>query len=151
MDTMQVTVRDRSTEAAWGSSGLTTPHLRTVTISARCPVCDGPRGVPTGLNSCDDGAFYWVQVWDNPCGHVDQYAAVMTEAAALAKARGVACGEFNPRPHSIVAGMGGGLCSWCEASKDGCTDLTCCCRCRVDRPTEPQVSEPPDDQGVAGH
>lgn len=82
MNLMQVTVRDRDGEAPWGV-GLTTPCVRTVEISTACPVCGGPRGVPFGINSCDDGAFYWVQGWENPCGHRDSYAAVLAEAAAL--------------------------------------------------------------------
>jgi len=82
METMQVTVRDRSREAPWGQ-GLTNPVTRKVTISAFCPVCGGRRGEPQGQNLCDDGAFYWVQVWDNPCGHVDQYEAVIKEATEL--------------------------------------------------------------------
>lgn len=82
-ETMTVTVRDRSSEAPWGQ-GLTSPVTRKVTISAECPVCGGRRGEPRGLNSCDDGAYYWVQVWDNPCGHVDSYADVVAEARALA-------------------------------------------------------------------
>ncbi len=78
-DTMTVTIRDRSAEAPWGS-GFISPKTRTVTISAFCPRCGGRRGEPRGLNQCDDGAWYWVQVWDNPCGHVDMYADVAVEA-----------------------------------------------------------------------
>lgn len=80
--TMIVTVRDRASESPWGS-GPTNPVTRTVTISAYCPVCGERRGEPYGINSCDDGAFYWVQGWTNPCGHVDTYAAVLTEADRL--------------------------------------------------------------------
>jgi len=83
--TMTVTVRDRSAEAPWGQ-GLSRPVTRKVTISARCPACDGRRGEPRGLNSSEDGEYYWVQIWDNPCGHVDDYAAVVAEAKALTAA-----------------------------------------------------------------
>jgi hypothetical protein len=76
---MTVRVRDRSLEAPWGS-GLTTPVVRTITIDAACPRCGGPRGVPTNLNQCDDGANYSVDVWTNPCGHLDVYANVVDEA-----------------------------------------------------------------------
>lgn len=81
-DTISVTVRDHSRKAPWGY-GLTRPVVRKVTISANCPTCGGPRGERRGLNSCDDGAFYWVEVWDNPCGHLDRYEDVIREAAAL--------------------------------------------------------------------
>ncbi|OHV42158.1 hypothetical protein BBK14_11085 [Parafrankia soli] len=86
-DTMQVTVRDRAAEAPWGS-GLTTPITRKITISALCPVCGGRRGEPFGINSCDDGAYYWVQGWNNPCGHRDMYVAVLAEARELERRTG---------------------------------------------------------------
>lgn len=87
-ETMTVKVRDRASEAPWGT-GLTTPVTREVTISAYCqrPGCGQRRGEPRGLNQCDDGAFYWVQAWDNPCGHVDYYRDVIREAAAREEAR----------------------------------------------------------------
>lgn len=88
VETITVTVRDRSAEAPWGS-GPISPVIRKVTISANCPECGGLRGEPTGLNSCDDGAYYWVQVWKNPCGHVDLYESVIEEAAELAAAAAV--------------------------------------------------------------
>jgi hypothetical protein len=81
-DAMTVTIRDRAAEARWGS-GPTNPAIRKVVISATCPRCGARRGEPRGLNQHDDGAWYWVQVWDNPCGHVDMYAAVAREAAEL--------------------------------------------------------------------
>lgn len=82
MDTMTVTIRDRSKEGPWGS-GPTRPATRTITISTRCRVCGGRRGEPYGMNVCDDGAYYWVQGWDNPCGHIDLYRDVVQEAEAL--------------------------------------------------------------------
>lgn len=81
--TMTVRVRDRGSESPWGS-GLTNPVVRTVTISAACPKCGGPRGIPRNLNQYDDGAHYSVDVWDNECGHVDSYAAVLAEASKAA-------------------------------------------------------------------
>lgn len=80
---MQVIIRDISAEAPWGS-GRTTPVTRTVTISDRCPECGGPRGEPQGVNRCDDGAYFWVQEWANPCGHVDRYEDVVKEADEIA-------------------------------------------------------------------
>jgi hypothetical protein len=81
-ETITVTVRDRAAESPWGS-GPTNPVTRTVTISAYCPKCGARRGEPQGLNTSDDGAFYWVEMWTNPCGHADLYAAVVKEAAEL--------------------------------------------------------------------
>jgi hypothetical protein len=81
-DRMTVTVRDRSAEAPWGS-GLTNPCVVKVEISARCPVCQGPRGEPSTLRQHEDGVTYWTDTWANPCGHTDPYAAVVTEAKAL--------------------------------------------------------------------
>ena len=80
-ETMTVTIRDRSAESAWGS-GPAKPATRKATISALCPVtnCGQRRGEPRGLSQCEDGAYYWVQVWQNPCGHVDMYNAVVEEA-----------------------------------------------------------------------
>jgi hypothetical protein len=76
---LTVRVRDRSAEAPWGY-GLTSPIVRTLTIADTCPRCGGPRGEPSNLNECDDGAYYSVDVWTNPCGHVDLYADVVREA-----------------------------------------------------------------------
>ncbi|MDF5758560.1 hypothetical protein [Spongiactinospora sp. TRM90649] len=81
-ETMTVRVRDRASESPWGS-GPTNPIVRTVTISAHCPKCGGPRGVPRNLNTCDDGEHYSVDVWENPCRHVDFYADIVVEARAL--------------------------------------------------------------------
>ncbi len=75
---MQVTIRDRSAEPAWGY-GPTRVALRTITIPDRCPKCGGPRGEPRNLNQCDDGEFYSVQTWTNPCGHVDRYADLIAD------------------------------------------------------------------------
>lgn len=83
-DTMTVTVRDNAAEAAAWGHGRGGPVIRKVTISAFCPRCGQRRGEPRGLNSCDDGDYFWVQIWDNPCGHVDMYEDVITEARALA-------------------------------------------------------------------
>lgn len=80
---MKVTVRDRSAEPAWGTGGLTNPCVRTIEIADNCPKCGEKRGEPQGLNSCDDGAYYWVQIWNNPCGHKDYYVDVIREAAEL--------------------------------------------------------------------
>ncbi|MBB6172229.1 hypothetical protein HNR23_002289 [Nocardiopsis mwathae] len=79
--TMTVRIRDRAAEAPWGSGPLR-PVTRTVTISATCPRCGGPRGTPRVFNQHDDGEWYATHVWDTPCGHIDSYAAVAKEADA---------------------------------------------------------------------
>lgn len=85
--TMTVRVRDESAEAPWGS-GPTDPAVRTVTISAFCPVddCGRHRGKPRNLNQSEDGAYFSSDIWTNPCGHTDYYTAVVQEARELAAA-----------------------------------------------------------------
>lgn len=87
-----VKVRDRAAEAQlWGrNSGLFTPIIRIVKISPNCPECGEPRGQIRGSNESEDGAFYHVNVWTNPCGHVDFYPAVLAEARRLAQEAEVA-------------------------------------------------------------
>jgi hypothetical protein len=53
-----------------------------VEIAGTCPVCGGPRGEPRGHNFYEDGDTFHVNVWDNPCGHVDRYPDVIAEARA---------------------------------------------------------------------
>lgn len=78
---LTVTIRDRATENAnWGQPGLFSPVLRTVTISDRCPICDGPRGEPAKRPFYEDGVSFAVDCWTNPCGHLDRYADVLNEA-----------------------------------------------------------------------
>lgn len=87
-ETITVIVRDHAAEAAaWGhSSGPWSPAIRTVEISAFCQVegCGQRRGEVRGFNGCEDGAYYHVNVWQNPCHHVDYYADVIKEAKELA-------------------------------------------------------------------
>lgn len=75
--TMTVRVVDRS---GWGRSGAY-PAIRQVTISARCPACGGRRGTPRNHNFHEDGEWLSCDRWDNLCGHVDRYEAVLAEAA----------------------------------------------------------------------
>jgi len=79
---MTVTVRDRATESAtWGSPGLFTPILRTVTIGDHCPTCGGPRGVPEKRRFHEDGVWFEADCWINACGHIDAYPDVLNEAS----------------------------------------------------------------------
>ena len=77
-DTMTVKVRDRRRESNYNYG----PDFKYITIRSICPVCGGPRGEPRWLNFCEDGDWYQVNVWDNPCGHQDMYADVLKEAEA---------------------------------------------------------------------
>jgi hypothetical protein len=91
MGTMTVRVTDREAQArAWGSPGYSDPIFRTVTISDRCATCGGPRGEVYTHNFHEDGGWYYVDRWNNPCGHIDTYTAVLAEAdrrSDAAKAR----------------------------------------------------------------
>lgn len=94
-DTMRVRIRDRASEAPWGV-GPTAPIVRTVYVPARCPRCGGERGEPSNLNQYDDGVHYSVDVWRNPCGHVDRYEDVMREARAHATGEPRPVWTFDP-------------------------------------------------------
>ncbi len=58
------------------------PRTRTVEIADTCPACGGPRGSIYGHNFWEDDQSFFVNRWDNPCGHVDHYPTVLKEAAA---------------------------------------------------------------------
>lgn len=78
--TMTVRVVDRGT-----GRGYQFPMVRTVTISAICqtPECGGPRGEPYPHRFSEDGEWMTCDRWDNPCGHIDYYGAVLREAAEV--------------------------------------------------------------------
>ncbi len=72
MTTRTVTVMDRS--QPWY------PKAVAVTVEWTCPKCGGPRGEPHGHNQGEDGEWFHVHVWENPCGHMDYYGVVLEEA-----------------------------------------------------------------------
>ena len=78
--TKMVKVRDNRTESERWGYGRGGPIIRTVIVPWVCPRCGGPRGEVKGLNGCDDGEYFHVNVWDNSCGHVDMYDDVLDEA-----------------------------------------------------------------------
>jgi len=81
-DTMTVTVLDRAAmNATWGR-GPSQIILVTGEIATICPTCGGPRGAVRGLNAVEDGEHYHVTMWDNTCGHLDMYEAVVREIRA---------------------------------------------------------------------
>lgn len=85
-ETITVTVRDRLSEN-WGS-GLGRVVTKRVTISVFCPQCGGRRGEPSSMRLCDDGEWYSVHAWVNPCGHTDYYADVLAEASVQYRQNG---------------------------------------------------------------
>ena len=78
--TMTVRVCDLGPGPDWVGVSVTT-----VTVPAFCPSCGGPRGADTIKPSRfqEDGDWYVVDGWRNPCGHLDMYAAVLREARAV--------------------------------------------------------------------
>lgn len=75
----------------------TTPEIKTIQIPACenhdgyfavkvklrwvCPVCGQPRGGIQRVRSYDGSRVLFCDGWENPCGHVDKYAACRKEAA----------------------------------------------------------------------
>ncbi len=53
-----------------------------VTVAWVCPACGGPRGEPRNGFAMDGSVRIYCDQWDNPCGHIDFYGAVLREAAA---------------------------------------------------------------------
>ena len=85
--TLRVRVIDRALERKlWGTPGYRSilDVLKVVEISATCPRCGGPRGEVRTERACEDGQWYDVSRWENPCGHLDLYADVLREAGRAA-------------------------------------------------------------------
>jgi hypothetical protein len=76
-DEMQVTIMYRN---HWFGGDGWTCYPMTVTITQTCPVCGGPRGEPYPYRFYECGEWRTAHKWDNPCGHVDKYAAVLRES-----------------------------------------------------------------------
>lgn len=56
-----------------------------IEIADTCPTCGGMRRWPVAHDFCEDGDFYTVSVWENPCGHVDSYKDCLIESGYAAK------------------------------------------------------------------
>jgi hypothetical protein len=67
----------------WFGGDGWTYYPKTITIAAECPICGSPRGKPYAYNFCEDGEWYCVDKWDNPCGHMDTYKSALVEASSL--------------------------------------------------------------------
>ena len=48
-------------------------EVREIDIGDACIHCGGPRGKMREYQHPEDGAFYTVNQWRNPCGHVEHY------------------------------------------------------------------------------
>lgn len=57
-------------------------HGISVKLRWACPICGAPRGEIQNGRSYDGSRVLFCNTWQNPCGHVDKYADVRTEAAA---------------------------------------------------------------------
>lgn len=57
-------------------------HGINVKLRWLCPICGAPRGEIQNGRSYDGSRVLFCNTWQNPCGHVDKYADVRTEAAA---------------------------------------------------------------------
>lgn len=55
-------------------------HGVTVNLNWLCPICGEPRGQIRKVRSYDGSLCLQCDGWDNPCGHIDKYAAVRKEA-----------------------------------------------------------------------
>ena len=53
----------------------------TIEIGNFCPKCGGPRGEPVMHRQHEDGEWFTVSRWDNPCGHLDTYEELATKNA----------------------------------------------------------------------
>ena len=56
-----------------------------IEIADTCPICGGPRGEPTPHIFHEDGDWYSVSVWSNPCNHFDSYKDCLIESGYAAK------------------------------------------------------------------
>lgn len=77
---MQVTIMYRNSFE--GGDGWTY-YPKQITIGDNCPVCNAKRGMPYNHHFCEDGEWFDVDKWDNPCGHVDKYSDCFNEAKQL--------------------------------------------------------------------
>ena len=79
---MDVLVPDRALQDQFWGNGYRSINqiIRRVTISDFCPKCGQKRGKPALKRFCEDGEWYDVSCWQNPCGHIDKYQDVIAEA-----------------------------------------------------------------------
>lgn len=79
---MKVTIMYRNNFE--GGDGWTYYPLN-ITIGDNCPICNEKRGKPYVHHFSEDGEWFSVNRWDNPCGHLDKYGDVWREFKQLQK------------------------------------------------------------------
>ncbi len=82
-ETMNVRVVDRGIRP-----GYEYPVIQTIAISAFCPKDGQRRGEPYDYRFPEDGDWLTCDKWDNPCGHVDTYGALLAERRSIVDANG---------------------------------------------------------------
>jgi hypothetical protein len=77
---MKVTIMYRNTFD--GGDGWTY-FPATIEIGDFCPECGKPRGKPYPYRFHEDGEWFTVDRWDNPCGHKDTYEDAWKESKQM--------------------------------------------------------------------
>lgn len=68
METRIVTITNRD-EQGW----LYRIPTKTINADWHCPVCGEIMGEPHDTMQCEDGEWFSVSRWENPCGHLCTY------------------------------------------------------------------------------
>ncbi len=76
---MKVTIMYRNNWKCIGGDGWAY-YPMTIEISNQCPICGKPRGKPYPYRFREDGQWFVIDKWDNPCGHIDCYSTVFLES-----------------------------------------------------------------------
>lgn len=77
---MEVTVMYRNN---WFGGDGWTYYPMQIKIADTCPVCGSKRGKPYWHRFCEDGEWFSVNSWKNPCGHIDYYPDCIKESQKL--------------------------------------------------------------------
>ncbi len=84
---MKAVIMFRNNWKCIGGDGWTY-YPMTVEISDKCLKCGGLRGKPYPYRFCEDGQWFTVDRWDNPCGHIDLYPEMYLESKKIAEMKG---------------------------------------------------------------
>ena len=79
---MKVTVMYRNN---WFGGDGWIYYPKTIKINDTCPICGLLRGKPKSYRFHEDGNWFTVDIWENPCGHLDTYAECLREAIQILK------------------------------------------------------------------